>query len=585
MFSPQQAPAYGGYGPGSAVAAAVWHKLYSLQGQLRRAEASLKAESSARRRAEAARIEAQRELRALQLATTAAAPQAQETSAARGSPRSRSAVLVLPQSPCSRSSASPAASPRSRGNVWSAPTVSCPLEKEEDSMYIEVQSSSDSSPWRGQAYPVDPLGEWALVRTLSTHSPPGCCKRTISDSCVIADVRKRLEASLQCGARDLPCCVSPSLPWSSPTPPRTWLEHHGGRNLERIPSPVPPPGILFNAEDCPDAEGEEQEWTISSPTVTDQAAVNDFVVIDIPLDGYSSPGYSSPGLRSVDSAVDLEEDSLIHDPRSSPVLDLSGNSTVFEDPRSSPVLELESGVEEVTHGPTDRAEVRNWADADLLPELAAQGTSAEQFAAQCQVRAEERDGPQRMAADRSGVLVTANESAGSGVRSGECLFIDHICFWVAAFAPQSWAPVCSKAARFVHHVLGIYIQGWRKVCYKMGASQTMGVDDPRDHNMFGPGIGFVYRGILEVKDLQVDVRSSPFDPMKVMFYHRWVLHMDFQIAMYEEMRLRHKELYLLAGRITINLTEVRDKTLEQVLAAFDQRTAPAIDETACAEPA
>eukprot|EP01062_Namystynia_karyoxenos_P063051 TRINITY_DN5587_c0_g1_i3.p1 TRINITY_DN5587_c0_g1~~TRINITY_DN5587_c0_g1_i3.p1 ORF type:complete len:583 (+),score=86.86 TRINITY_DN5587_c0_g1_i3:83-1831(+) len=563
MFSPQQAPAYGGYGPGSAVAQAVWRKLYSLQGQLREAEASLKAESSARRRAEAARdderrtrVELQRELKALQLVIPGAAPQAQQVaSVTRGSPRSRCAALALPDSP------------RSRGTVWSpsSPTVSCPLEEDRDSsMTIEFQSSSGSSPWRGQVYPVDPLGKWALVRSLSAHSTPSCCKRTISDICIIADVRKRLEASLQCEESVLACCARPTLPWSSRTPPST-QEQGGGDSLERSPSPVPPPSVFpcgFPAG-CLEAQRWEQKGPDSFPTTTDQAAVNEFVVIDIPSD------CGSPcGLPPVGAAFDLDDRFFYEDPRSSPELDI--------DPRSSPVLELQSVVDEVAYAAADRAEARHLTDSGPSSELATQGAPAEQFDAQ--VRDEGRDEARSVAAEHSGVAVAAaSYEKPTDWSAGEALFVDNISFWVAAFAPQSWAPVCSKSAHFVRHVLGIYVQGWRKVFWQMIESQTMGAFDLRDSQMFGPEPGWIYCCIQEVRDLKAAIRSTSFDLRKIMFYHRWVLHMDFLITMYEEIRLRHKELYLLGRRIAINLLDVLDDTLSPVLDAFNQRTAAAIE--------
>eukprot|EP01062_Namystynia_karyoxenos_P072698 TRINITY_DN6904_c1_g1_i3.p1 TRINITY_DN6904_c1_g1~~TRINITY_DN6904_c1_g1_i3.p1 ORF type:complete len:393 (+),score=93.46 TRINITY_DN6904_c1_g1_i3:92-1180(+) len=167
-----------------------------------------------------------------------------------------------------------------------------------------------------------------------------------------------------------------------------------------------------------------------------------------------------------------------------------------------------------------------------------------------------------------------NDDASSAIYSSasEVLFIDHICFWVAAFVPRSWAPVCSKASRFVFRVIHIYRHVWNFVGVPLAHLQSKGKDSATDNRAHGPGFGEIYRAYLKVQRLRDTVlrlreHSTAGNPR---FITRWVLHMDFQINMYDTMRLRHRELYLTALSKYKCYSSVLDN-IKQALKAFDDR--------------
>eukprot|EP01062_Namystynia_karyoxenos_P001677 TRINITY_DN10579_c0_g1_i1.p1 TRINITY_DN10579_c0_g1~~TRINITY_DN10579_c0_g1_i1.p1 ORF type:complete len:451 (+),score=78.17 TRINITY_DN10579_c0_g1_i1:84-1355(+) len=176
----------------------------------------------------------------------------------------------------------------------------------------------------------------------------------------------------------------------------------------------------------------------------------------------------------------------------------------------------------------------------------------------------------------SGIASKAGEVVRPPTAAAEVLFVDHICSSLAAFVPRHWAPVCSKAARFVHGVLSIYSAAWKQVLWRMGYNQSMGRLNVEDNDIFGPGLGLFAWCAWHIRNLKVTVKA--LDPPLTSFYQNWELHMDFQLHMYEEMRLRHRELFLDAVTIRENLFEVQN-TLEQVLGTFDQRTASSDEET------
>eukprot|EP01062_Namystynia_karyoxenos_P014223 TRINITY_DN15114_c0_g2_i1.p1 TRINITY_DN15114_c0_g2~~TRINITY_DN15114_c0_g2_i1.p1 ORF type:complete len:370 (+),score=86.29 TRINITY_DN15114_c0_g2_i1:91-1200(+) len=175
------------------------------------------------------------------------------------------------------------------------------------------------------------------------------------------------------------------------------------------------------------------------------------------------------------------------------------------------------------------------------------------------------------------VITTASDPestiAPSSMSSSEALFVDHICFWIAAFVPHSWAPVCSKAARTVLKVINIYVGGWKVVGSPIAAIQSMGSDYLPDLELLGPGIGLFYHSILRVRELRKKVfnlQRANRSSAPPRWISRWLLHMDRQCNMYEEMRLEHKELYIAARGMIIDYADVR-KTLGEVLESFDQR--------------
>eukprot|EP01062_Namystynia_karyoxenos_P003893 TRINITY_DN11372_c0_g1_i3.p1 TRINITY_DN11372_c0_g1~~TRINITY_DN11372_c0_g1_i3.p1 ORF type:complete len:441 (+),score=57.61 TRINITY_DN11372_c0_g1_i3:93-1415(+) len=167
---------------------------------------------------------------------------------------------------------------------------------------------------------------------------------------------------------------------------------------------------------------------------------------------------------------------------------------------------------------------------------------------------------------------SAEASAAVQKKVSEVLFIDHICYWVAAFAPSSWAPVCGKSARMVAGVIKTYENGWLSVGRLVGSFQSMGVDYKNDHRAFGPERGPIHTGSQEIESLKQKVLHMPHLPGRGYFVCCWLLHMDFTKHLYEEMRLRHKQMYLMARFSYVALAQVYD-TLEEVLEMYDRRTA------------
>eukprot|EP01062_Namystynia_karyoxenos_P014221 TRINITY_DN15114_c0_g1_i3.p1 TRINITY_DN15114_c0_g1~~TRINITY_DN15114_c0_g1_i3.p1 ORF type:complete len:365 (+),score=100.97 TRINITY_DN15114_c0_g1_i3:84-1178(+) len=166
-------------------------------------------------------------------------------------------------------------------------------------------------------------------------------------------------------------------------------------------------------------------------------------------------------------------------------------------------------------------------------------------------------------------------SSASLASSNKDLFVDNVCFWVAAFAPFSWAPVCSVTARAVLQVMKIYELGWRTVGFSIAHFQSMGRDHAPDLNWFGPDPGVVYCSYLRVQELKnkvVQLASRGLSRVCVHWFCRWLLHMDLQLNMYEAMRLRYKELFLAAkARVGVHLAVF--ESIEGALEAFDRRKA------------
>eukprot|EP01062_Namystynia_karyoxenos_P072692 TRINITY_DN6904_c0_g1_i6.p1 TRINITY_DN6904_c0_g1~~TRINITY_DN6904_c0_g1_i6.p1 ORF type:complete len:400 (+),score=114.46 TRINITY_DN6904_c0_g1_i6:73-1200(+) len=156
--------------------------------------------------------------------------------------------------------------------------------------------------------------------------------------------------------------------------------------------------------------------------------------------------------------------------------------------------------------------------------------------------------------------------------ASEALFVDNICFWVAAFVPRSWAPVCSKASRTVFRVINIYLQGLDYVGVRLAHMQSKGRDYAPDHGLWGPGLGTVYRAYVKVQALKEKVMRDREYPGcgDQQFITRWLLHMDFQLSMYDSLRLRTRELYLAVRHKYIVYENVLDN-IKEALDAFDNR--------------
>eukprot|EP01062_Namystynia_karyoxenos_P079821 TRINITY_DN8491_c0_g1_i2.p1 TRINITY_DN8491_c0_g1~~TRINITY_DN8491_c0_g1_i2.p1 ORF type:complete len:680 (+),score=98.47 TRINITY_DN8491_c0_g1_i2:81-2120(+) len=172
------------------------------------------------------------------------------------------------------------------------------------------------------------------------------------------------------------------------------------------------------------------------------------------------------------------------------------------------------------------------------------------------------------------------DPASPSTAASEALFIDHICFWLAAFAPKAWSPVCSKSARAVLGTVTIFHSGWRWLTYKLAIFQTMGRHNATDNDLIGPGVGEIYWAKLDVQELLPVVRAAfPRGPGSSFWGNRWVIHIELTLNLYEEMRLKHRAMYLAGLNVLRNLRGVKE-TLIQVLAAFDHRTAPELEDGA-----
>eukprot|EP01062_Namystynia_karyoxenos_P017427 TRINITY_DN16411_c0_g1_i1.p1 TRINITY_DN16411_c0_g1~~TRINITY_DN16411_c0_g1_i1.p1 ORF type:complete len:475 (+),score=139.55 TRINITY_DN16411_c0_g1_i1:113-1426(+) len=168
--------------------------------------------------------------------------------------------------------------------------------------------------------------------------------------------------------------------------------------------------------------------------------------------------------------------------------------------------------------------------------------------------------------------VAARESAAPRRSNAvEALFIDNIGFWVAAYVPRSWAPVCSKAARSVVRVLHVYRQGWESVRLALGHWQSRGTAYRPDCDLFGPEPGPLIAASEELKALKGQIVRTPWPQMRggerKLNYslHQWCVHIDIIANVWEEMRLKYRQLYVSATVTTWDLDDVRD-TLEEALA-------------------
>eukprot|EP01062_Namystynia_karyoxenos_P053970 TRINITY_DN4405_c0_g1_i2.p1 TRINITY_DN4405_c0_g1~~TRINITY_DN4405_c0_g1_i2.p1 ORF type:complete len:372 (+),score=104.69 TRINITY_DN4405_c0_g1_i2:80-1117(+) len=184
------------------------------------------------------------------------------------------------------------------------------------------------------------------------------------------------------------------------------------------------------------------------------------------------------------------------------------------------------------------------------------------------------------------VTSSVSDSASSTpMSSSNVLFVDHICFWIAAFVPYCWAPVCSKAAHTVFRVMHMYMKCWKIVGLRAARFQSLGSHYVLDHEQLGPVWGLAYDAFLNVQELRRDVfllmRSDP-TAAPADWASRWTLHMDFRMNMYETIRLEHKELYL-AARDVVSLHGRVVGRIGQALELFNQREQAEDDEVGAAD--
>eukprot|EP01062_Namystynia_karyoxenos_P010078 TRINITY_DN13579_c0_g1_i1.p1 TRINITY_DN13579_c0_g1~~TRINITY_DN13579_c0_g1_i1.p1 ORF type:complete len:425 (+),score=77.04 TRINITY_DN13579_c0_g1_i1:79-1275(+) len=167
-------------------------------------------------------------------------------------------------------------------------------------------------------------------------------------------------------------------------------------------------------------------------------------------------------------------------------------------------------------------------------------------------------------------LPTPPGAATSRIPTHDALFVDNVCYWLAAFVPSSWAPVCSGSARAVLGTITTYSQGWADTARSLGQWQSKGSDHPPDRDSFGPEKGDPHYGQIQLRLLKRRAIAAPHRGSRVWF-NRWMLHMDILANLYEWMRLQCKSLYLRAKVIHWDLDKVR-QTLKDVLDMYDDRT-------------
>eukprot|EP01062_Namystynia_karyoxenos_P081525 TRINITY_DN8984_c0_g1_i3.p1 TRINITY_DN8984_c0_g1~~TRINITY_DN8984_c0_g1_i3.p1 ORF type:complete len:373 (+),score=97.73 TRINITY_DN8984_c0_g1_i3:80-1198(+) len=159
------------------------------------------------------------------------------------------------------------------------------------------------------------------------------------------------------------------------------------------------------------------------------------------------------------------------------------------------------------------------------------------------------------------------------IPANKALFIDNVCFWVAAFVPWSWAPVHSEAASTVLKVMCIYKEGWKTIRRGLAFFQSMGQHYAFDREQIGPGVGLIYSSYLEVQTLRHEVfRLVRADPRSITgaFASRWLLHMDKLLNMYEALRLSQKELYVAATNLRWVHGSARKK-IQEALEVYKRR--------------
>eukprot|EP01062_Namystynia_karyoxenos_P074355 TRINITY_DN7124_c0_g1_i1.p1 TRINITY_DN7124_c0_g1~~TRINITY_DN7124_c0_g1_i1.p1 ORF type:complete len:462 (+),score=122.29 TRINITY_DN7124_c0_g1_i1:84-1388(+) len=152
----------------------------------------------------------------------------------------------------------------------------------------------------------------------------------------------------------------------------------------------------------------------------------------------------------------------------------------------------------------------------------------------------------------------------------ECLFIDRICHWVAAFVRRDWACTCSTSAYAVFKVLWQVRDIWTLVALSIGHFQSMGAGNPSDAMICGPELGPLLQARQDIMDLRqkVLITANP----NVRWTSQFALHMQIMAHLFEEMRLRHRQMFHEARYIAGDVGGVigtLDSTLQMVDARLD----------------
>eukprot|EP01062_Namystynia_karyoxenos_P007799 TRINITY_DN12745_c0_g1_i6.p1 TRINITY_DN12745_c0_g1~~TRINITY_DN12745_c0_g1_i6.p1 ORF type:complete len:559 (+),score=47.54 TRINITY_DN12745_c0_g1_i6:85-1677(+) len=154
-------------------------------------------------------------------------------------------------------------------------------------------------------------------------------------------------------------------------------------------------------------------------------------------------------------------------------------------------------------------------------------------------------------------------------QAGAVLEIDHVAHWVALFVRRDWAPVSSAAARSVAGVINAEREIWWSSFVSIGFFQSVGIEHATDTSDFGPEIGPLRAARLAFDQLAEDVLALA-TPRCMRWFNRWRVRLLLTANMYEEMRLRHRELYAAARQMLGDLDSVLD-TLEATLDMYDHR--------------
>eukprot|EP01062_Namystynia_karyoxenos_P074372 TRINITY_DN7124_c0_g1_i9.p1 TRINITY_DN7124_c0_g1~~TRINITY_DN7124_c0_g1_i9.p1 ORF type:complete len:458 (+),score=125.71 TRINITY_DN7124_c0_g1_i9:84-1376(+) len=152
----------------------------------------------------------------------------------------------------------------------------------------------------------------------------------------------------------------------------------------------------------------------------------------------------------------------------------------------------------------------------------------------------------------------------------ECLFIDRICHWVAAFVRRDWACTCSTSAYAVFKVLWQVRDIWTLATLQIGRFQSTGNGNHTDALICGPGLGPLLHARQDIMDLRqkVLITANP----NVRWTSQFALHMQIMAHLFEEMRLRHRQMFHEARYIAGDVGGVigtLDSTLQMVDARLD----------------
>eukprot|EP01062_Namystynia_karyoxenos_P040282 TRINITY_DN29387_c0_g2_i1.p1 TRINITY_DN29387_c0_g2~~TRINITY_DN29387_c0_g2_i1.p1 ORF type:complete len:474 (+),score=68.73 TRINITY_DN29387_c0_g2_i1:71-1423(+) len=158
-------------------------------------------------------------------------------------------------------------------------------------------------------------------------------------------------------------------------------------------------------------------------------------------------------------------------------------------------------------------------------------------------------------------------------KAAKVLLEDNVCFWVATFVRRDWARACISSARAVWGVISVCITGWIDTCFELGQFQSMGWENEYDASVWGPAPGPIMEARVEIYRLRLSVKHDDrYDRTVTNWISRWRLHMDFTMLLYEEMRLRLREVFQRMKQMTQGLQDVAG-VLQDMLEARDRRLA------------